>query len=571
MSSEIRASSALTPSVTQAGSTELSIQNPLFSIDSPGGFPQVLKQQAGAREEARRSAAVDQDVRRQKSSSLRREKQDELRQATGKRLPARQPPAHARESSPERPVSAKTSKVADRDEAATQTAPVVQAPQPQSPVPDSAPAQEDGTFSAAVATAEQGVAQSWDEDALLVSGEEASLLAATGLMQAEGEMLPKNAEVAADAEHSETVPQIDLALASAPLLKGETLEPEAQTAEVATTILDSAELTEQGVADPAALLAADADAMTPQVGAPAGQTVVRDTPASSAETTDSAAGSEFAGVSHASGAQPSATQSTGTAQVDVKTLAQGANQSSNQTEATPAGDLDGGKPGHEDSPAEKNAEARSEFAKQLAADRNGPLKDQLAALAQQFKGAGEGETKPQSRKSDAASDIKPTVFGRTLEQFSNARVDSGKPVSTGIHTPVGQREWAGELGQRLMMMVSSKLKSAEIHLNPKDLGPVEVRIRMHEDKAHVVFTSQVAQTREALEQSVPRLREMLDQNGVGLGSVDVQDHGARHSHHQQEASDGSRGRNGATADGADSGDESDLQPARAVGLVDYYA
>lgn len=571
MSSEIRASSALTLPVAQAGSAELSIQNPLFSIDSPGGFPQVLKQQADAREEVRRDAVADQAARRQKSSSTRHEKQDELRQATGKRLPERQPPAHVRESSPERPVSHKTSKVASQDEAATQATPVVQEPHAQSAVADNTPHAEEGACHATVASGEESLTPPAGADGVLASSDEASLLAAAELALAEGEMVSVDEEVAVDGEHSEPAPLIDMALASAQSAEGQSLEQAALASEVTSANADAAELAEDGMADPVSLLDADADATALQAGVLAGQRVAPGTQVTTAGTTDSAASAELAGATHSSLTQSPAVEPTGATQLDAKTPAQTGNPAGNQTEATPAGELEGWELGHETPPAEKNAEARSEFAKQLAADRNGPLKDQLAALAQQFKGAGEGETKPQSPRSDAVSDIKPTAFGRTLEQLSNARVDSGKPVSTGIQTPVGQREWAGELGQRLVMMVSSKLKSAEIHLNPKDLGPLEVRIRMHEDKAHVVFTSQVAQTREALEQSVPRLREMLDQNGVALGNVDVQDHGARHSRHQQEASDGSRVRNGAVADGADSGDESILQPARAVGLVDYYA
>lgn len=567
MSSEIRASSALTLPVAQAGSAELSIQNPLFSIDSPGGFPQVLQQQADAREDGRRNAVADQAARRQKSSSSRHEKQDELRQATGKRLPARQPPAHARESTQDRPVSDKTSKQASQDETSPQASPVAQESHPQSTLADGTVLPDDGISQAAAVIAEQGLAQPSDEDALLASGEEASLLAAAQMLLAEGEVLPADTDASASGDQSEA---IDLALASTQLTEEQSLEQAALTSEAGAANVDAAVSTEDGVSDPA-LLAADAGAMRLQTGVLAGQTVAPDAQVATTATATGTASSEFASATQSSGTQSAATQSPGVAQLDVKNTSQSGVESSDQTQAAPAGELEGWELGHEASPAEKNAEARSEFAKQLAADRSGPLKDQLAALAQQFKGAVQGETKPQSRKSDTASEIKPTAFGRTLEQLSNARVDSGKPVSTGIQTPVGHREWAGELGQRLVMMVSSKLKSAEIHLNPKDLGPVEVRIRMHEDKAHVVFTSQVAQTREALEQSVPRLREMLDQNGVALGNVDVQDHGARHSRHQQEASDGSRGRDGAIAGSADATEENNLQPVRAVGLVDYYA
>lgn len=223
-------------------------------------------------------------------------------------------------------------------------------------------------------------------------------------------------------------------------------------------------------------------------------------------------------------------------------------------------------------PAEKSVEARADAGKSmpLNPERMPAFKEQLAALAQQMEAGGKAATGVAAEsKTDTASDVKGVAFTRTLEQLSGARGESAKPLSTGIQTPLTSKEWAGEMGQRLVMMVSSKIKSAEIHLNPKDLGPVEVRIRMHEDKAHVVFTSQVAQTREALEQAMPRLREMLDQNGVTLGNANVQDHGAQHSHQrQQHDSHGSGGQRDALAVD-DTGPVNIVK--RDIGLVDFYA
>lgn len=226
----------------------------------------------------------------------------------------------------------------------------------------------------------------------------------------------------------------------------------------------------------------------------------------------------------------------------------------------------------EQTPAEKSVEARAEAGKSMPMnpERMPAFKEQLAALAQQMEAGGKAASAVAAEsKADTTGDVKGVAFTRTLEQLSGARGESAKPLSTGIQTPLTSREWAGEMGQRLVMMVSSKIKSAEIHLNPKDLGPVEVRIRMHEDKAHVVFTSQVAQTREALEQAMPRLREMLDQNGVTLGNANVQDHGAQHSHQRQQQDSHGSGSQRDTLAVDDAGPVNVVK--RDIGLVDFYA
>jgi len=207
-------------------------------------------------------------------------------------------------------------------------------------------------------------------------------------------------------------------------------------------------------------------------------------------------------------------------------------------------------------------------------EQTSAVKQQLVALAQQMtRSTSAASQKIDDKKTQSDSEIKGISFSRSLEQIGTARTDSAKPpMSTGIQTPVYSKQWTGELGQRLVMMVSSKIKSAEIHLNPKDLGPLEVHIKMHDDKASVVFTSHVAQTRHALEQAVPRLRDMMDQNGVALGNVDVRDQGAQHSQ-QRQGSDqrggGRRSRGGGEIGQVEAPSNQAVQ--QSISLVDFYA
>ena len=207
-------------------------------------------------------------------------------------------------------------------------------------------------------------------------------------------------------------------------------------------------------------------------------------------------------------------------------------------------------------------------------DQTSAVKQQLVALAQQMtRSASAASQKIDDKKTQSDSDVKGISFSRSLEQIGTARTDSAKPpLSTGIQTPVYSKQWTGELGQRLVMMVSSKIKSAEIHLNPKDLGPLEVHIKMHDDKANVVFTSHVAQTRHALEAAVPRLRDMMDQNGVALGNVDVQDQGAQQSQQRQGSDQRGGGRHSRSGGDIGQVEAPSNQPVQhSISLVDFYA
>jgi flagellar hook-length control protein FliK len=60
-----------------------------------------------------------------------------------------------------------------------------------------------------------------------------------------------------------------------------------------------------------------------------------------------------------------------------------------------------------------------------------------------------------------------------------------------------------------------------LQVNPPQLGPIEVRIAVQGDQAQVWLTAHSAVTRDALEASSPKLREMLGAQGFGQVSVDI--------------------------------------------------
>ena len=95
------------------------------------------------------------------------------------------------------------------------------------------------------------------------------------------------------------------------------------------------------------------------------------------------------------------------------------------------------------------------------------------------------------------------------------------PQNLGIDSQVGQPKWGGELAQKVVWLSSQQQQVAEIRLNPAHLGPVEVMLNINSDQATVQFVSSHLAVREAIEASLPRLREMMAENGVALGDVSV--------------------------------------------------
>jgi len=112
-------------------------------------------------------------------------------------------------------------------------------------------------------------------------------------------------------------------------------------------------------------------------------------------------------------------------------------------------------------------------------------------------------------------------------------------ASTQVPVPFGRPEWTNAMNERVTWLVGQRMQSADIQLNPPQLGPVEVRITIQNDQANLFFTSQSSAVREAIQAALPRLNEMLAQGGLSLGQTSV---GAESFAGQQQASRDGNGR-----------------------------
>jgi len=166
-----------------------------------------------------------------------------------------------------------------------------------------------------------------------------------------------------------------------------------------------------------------------------------------------------------------------------------------------------------------------------------------------------------------------------LSTDSKSVSDTKSLMQASINTPFSQQaSWGEEVGSRVKWMVNSQVQSAELKMNPAHLGPVEVRISVQNDLTTIHFTAQNSAVREALDSAMPRLREMLGDNGVNLADVDVSDQSfaqqKQASEQDRETMDGHK----AAADGRedslelqDSSDTAEGEMMLSSRMVDYYA
>lgn len=132
---------------------------------------------------------------------------------------------------------------------------------------------------------------------------------------------------------------------------------------------------------------------------------------------------------------------------------------------------------------------------------------------------------------------------------------------------IAKPEAAVQLAERVRMLVNLGNMSADIRLDPPELGAMQVRVHMHGEQASVNFVVQSQQARDMLDQAVPRLREMLAEKGIELGQSFVQQEGKGQQFADQQNQSGM----GSEADAAAEAVETELRVVNGrVGGIDYF-
>lgn len=186
----------------------------------------------------------------------------------------------------------------------------------------------------------------------------------------------------------------------------------------------------------------------------------------------------------------------------------------------------------------------------------------------------------------ASSDTRVDDFANrlaSLTQAVTAKTANALPVNANpLHQALqmNQGAWAEGLVNRVMYLSSQNLKSADIQLEPAELGRLDIRVNVATDQStQITFVSGHAGVRDALDSQVYRLRELFAQQGLAQPDVNVADQSRQQQ--QQAQQDGSqlsgvaarRGQGGAGEQGelADASRPVEQQVVIGDSAVDYYA
>jgi flagellar hook-length control protein FliK len=108
---------------------------------------------------------------------------------------------------------------------------------------------------------------------------------------------------------------------------------------------------------------------------------------------------------------------------------------------------------------------------------------------------------------------------------------AGGGAASQVPIAMDRPDWDTSLGERVVWLVGKDLRQAELHLDPPELGRIKVHITLAGDQANVSFTARHEVVRDALESALPRLRDMLSDQGWNAVNVSVSQQSAHHGRH----------------------------------------
>lgn len=134
---------------------------------------------------------------------------------------------------------------------------------------------------------------------------------------------------------------------------------------------------------------------------------------------------------------------------------------------------------------------------------------------------------------DSPTDSQPdpqTVFNLAPASFAPANTvatDSVANSSLVLTAAIGSTDWAADLGQQMVDMVTRGDQQVDLRLHPAELGPLSISLNLSDSTTQAQFQVAHASVRAAVEQALPQLREALATQGIALGQASVSDQSSR--------------------------------------------
>ncbi|EHD22022.1 MULTISPECIES: flagellar hook-length control protein FliK [Brenneria] len=128
--------------------------------------------------------------------------------------------------------------------------------------------------------------------------------------------------------------------------------------------------------------------------------------------------------------------------------------------------------------------------------------------------------------------------------FSSSSATLVPPAHAQLNTPFGSPQWQDALGQQIVMFSRNGQQSAELRLNPQELGALHISLKIDDNQAQIHLASANSQVRSALEAALPHLRNAMAESGINLGQSSVGSDASSWQAQQQTANNSGEGNSG---------------------------
>jgi flagellar hook-length control protein FliK len=166
-------------------------------------------------------------------------------------------------------------------------------------------------------------------------------------------------------------------------------------------------------------------------------------------------------------------------------------------------------------------------------------------------------------------------FESTVNQLTTNTVSTQKSFATMQTETIAiyRKDFADAVKDKVMVMINQKIQQVEIQLDPPEMGNIHVRVNLQNEQAAVQFVVQNQQAREALEQNMGKLRDMLAQSGVDVGEANIEQREAKEQNGNGFDSESNNAQNGKSAeDNLSENDNAMVNVLKASSTgIDYYA
>jgi flagellar hook-length control protein FliK len=207
----------------------------------------------------------------------------------------------------------------------------------------------------------------------------------------------------------------------------------------------------------------------------------------------------------------------------------------------------------------------------IAKDAQQIERDKVASMVNQTLDAQAARSGTSSINEPVAQQIQ--SFDNIINKMSADSVQTQKSATVLQNETISiyRKDFADAVKDKVMVMINQKIQQVDIQLDPPEMGNVQVRVNLQNEQAVVHFVVQNQQAKEALDQNINKLKEMLAENGVDVGDANIEQREPQSNEQQNMTSDQQQAGNEQDASMTQSDNHMvNMVKASSTG-VDYYA